>query len=344
MIYRCRETRYCSYRSSKEILIRLYAISSDELKENMNRKRKRGQLPLIQQNEETAKEDSEEIMKMEKFTARIAKVATDVADANRKRRVEEMATKTGKTRKTPKNKDEVSTKVKSAKPSGRWIIGGRLAEDHDEAMQTKQNPEADEIDSLDEPEKLITITQLNKLLDKELKNKSYDSDGSPVGRMNDSMTSLLKHNASEGKWAHHYSDATRNVVIVFGKRLVRDQVTVEYASRIRTLASMFKNEDFLPSLVCFCGGKGKGNQVSDADAGYVFFRHMCEAQDISLDGVDIFVDSTSQNDGDAIVSATSRVIQMLPRWLEASPVSVPVNELNRYGELYVKLWTIFRFT
>lgn len=63
------------------------------------------------------------------------------------------------------------------------------------------------------------------------------------------------------------------VAVVFGKPLVRDQITVEYSSRIRTLARLFKNNPlFRPSLICFTGCIAPGNHVSDADAGYIFFR------------------------------------------------------------------------
>jgi len=112
------------------------------------------------------------------------------------------------------------------------------------------------------------------------------------------MSSLLGYNYLGGDWRYHESLSTRNVVIVFGKNLVRDQVTVEYASRIRTLVKLLKNdsESFAPSIICFCGGISSGNYVSDADAGYVFFRHMCESQDVNLDGINIFVDRYSQSE------------------------------------------------
>jgi len=103
--------------------------------------------------------------------------------------------------------------------------------------------------------------------------------------------------------------------------LVRDQVTVEYGSRIRTLVRLFKEEpEFRPSLVIFCGGVSYGNHVSDADAGYIFFRHMCEAQNIDLDGVGIFIDSQSTNDEEAVLNVIDEVrMNYVPPWLEISP-------------------------
>jgi len=136
------------------------------------------------------------------------------------------------------------------------------------------------------------------------------------------MTSLLGFNQVQGDWKTHVSRSTYNVAVVFGKKLVRDQVTVEYASRIRTLVRLWMEEkEFRPSLVCFCGGVAKGNHVSDADAGYVFFRHMCEVQGIVLDEkVGILIDNKSRNDEEAVFHITESVkSQYIPKWLQASP-------------------------
>ena len=144
------------------------------------------------------------------------------------------------------------------------------------------------------------------------------------------MSSLLGYNYLSGDWRDHISLSTRNVAILFGKNLVRDQVTVEYASRIRALVKLFKNEPdlFSPSLICFCGGKTNGNHVSNADAGYIFFRHMCEAQNVNLDGIEIFIDRKSKNEGEALKYCTDEVRKYLPKWLEASPAIVEDNAIN----------------
>ncbi|CAB1097053.1 unnamed protein product [Ectocarpus sp. CCAP 1310/34] len=68
----------------------------------------------------------------------------------------------------------------------------------------------------------------------------------------------------------------RQVLVVIGKHLIRDQVTVEYASRIRRLVQGLKSGRLQPDLVCFTGGTVRDNRVADASAGYIFFRHLCE--------------------------------------------------------------------
>ena len=151
------------------------------------------------------------------------------------------------------------------------------------------------------------------------------------------MSSLLGHNYLKGDWKDRTSVSTRNVAIVFGKDLVRDQVTVEYASRIRTLVKLLKNEPglFSPSLICFCGGISDGNHVSNADAGYIFFRHMCEAQNVDLGGIEIFIERKSKNEGQALNYCTKEVRKYLPQWLEVSPYvyttdsSIPSQKMGR---------------
>ena len=153
-------------------------------------------------------------------------------------------------------------------------------------------------------------------------------EGPPAVPDNSPISSLLFYNHIYGDWSNQVSSSTYNVAVVFGKTLVRDQITVEYASRIRTLARLFKEEPlFRPSLVCFCGPVGGGNHVSDADAGLIFFRHMCEAQGIGLDEVSIHVDSGSADAEEALRRVADEVRgRYLPRWIEVSPVEVEVGD------------------
>jgi hypothetical protein len=87
-----------------------------------------------------------------------------------------------------------------------------------------------------------------------------------------SMSSLLGHNYNMGEWDDHYNSTTFHVAIIFGKPLIQDQVSVEYASRIRALVKMMEldsehdeeaEEDdkvapYRPRLICFTNGEGGG--------------------------------------------------------------------------------------
>ena len=170
------------------------------------------------------------------------------------------------------------------------------------------------------------------------------------------------YNASSRHDSHHM---VRHIGIVISKPLVQDQVTLEYASRLRTLAKAIaegqsppntrKNErndvnnetvpgeihgsttsttrmdttevdkesettnsstgnnignntnyldddndldnHYKPSMIYFLGGIAKGNLVADADAGYIFFKHLCAAHNISLEGIEIMLEKTTLGKG-----------------------------------------------
>ena len=181
-----------------------------------------------------------------------------------------------------------------------------------------------------------SLAQLTRVIDSQLyangprgtTRGDYPKLDGVVQSARDNMISLLGFNQLKGDWKIHSSRSTYNVAIVFGKKLVRDQITVEYASRIRTFARLFKNDaEFRPSLVCFCGGKAEGGHVASADAGYIFFRNMCEAQDIDLEGVGIFIANKSQDDYEAIQLVVDEIKkEHVPKWLDASPETTSLKQ------------------
>ncbi|KAI2492260.1 hypothetical protein MHU86_22295 [Fragilaria crotonensis] len=136
------------------------------------------------------------------------------------------------------------------------------------------------------------------------------------GRINlsrDSIGALLGFNNEEKTKAGH------EIVVLFGKHLIDDQVTVEYASRIRTLAQLLKNEELDPDLICFCGEIRQGNHVSDADAGFMFFKHVCANEGISLDNIKFFIDRTSGNEGKALQHVATHIRkEHVTEWLAIS--------------------------
>lgn len=93
------------------------------------------------------------------------------------------------------------------------------------------------------------------------------------------------------------------VAIVFARPLVDDQVTIEYASRLMSLAKLIKFEGYRPDLICFFGSQSSvisshygqpddgrrhvGTAVSETAAGVIFFRHLCAANNVSLADTDM---------------------------------------------------------
>ena len=151
------------------------------------------------------------------------------------------------------------------------------------------------------------------------------------------MQSLLGYNHFEGDWSDRNS-TTYHVAIVFGKPLIRDQVTTEYATRIRTLAKILKEEpQFRPSLICFTGGISPGNYISDASAGYMYFRHLCAAQSIPIDDVQtkMWLDTESFNEREAMERIASELWRNhVKQWLSER---TPMERLNRH---YGVEWTV----
>jgi len=225
-----------------------------------------------------------------------------------------MAAQSGMTKPTPK-----TSAINSS-----WMQ--KASRGPDEADESKNRP-------------IISLDQLNRNIEKRLNSRDtlWDSraslprvEGTVKPPVRDTMSSLLSYNHIKGDWRGHQSASTYNVAVVFGKPLVRDQITVEYSSRIRTLARLFKNNPlFRPSLICFTGCIAPGNHVSNADAGYIFFRHMCEAQGIDLEGVDVLIDSKSRDETEAVYRVTEGVKKKyIPRWLEG----VPADKKSSYSD------------
>lgn len=329
----------------------LFATSSDDIKETEGVRRKRGRPrgsknyakvknEVVRNNgiDDRQKDDSG----VENLAQRLQKKAAEIADANEKAR--EDANRRRQriyqhqiTDIQKMNADDSGAKWKM--DDGQVIQNKKIVNEIDTETAAERNKRFNDDIGDEQTKRIPTLREVNKALDAQLRDNlnpieatfiNRDKGLMPVAR--DSMTNLLIYNHMKGQWLEHYSEATRNVVVVFGKRLIRDQVSVEYASRIRSLANMFKTEDFHPSLVCFCGGAGKGNHVSDADAGYVFFRHMCEAQGIDLDDVGIFVDAKSTDERQALISVTNKVKGLLPEWLKASPEEEFVDGVDRFGK------------
>ena len=159
------------------------------------------------------------------------------------------------------------------------------------------------------------------------------------------MQSLLGCNHFEGEWSDRNS-TTYHVAIVFGKGLIHDQISIEYASRIRTLVKMLKEEEgFRPKLICFTGGNknsgssGEGGDaenenspISDASAGYVYFRHLCASQNIHLDSsqTDVWVDRRNGNERETMERVASELWRKyIKNWLKERPLTERLNQ--HYG-------------
>ncbi|KAL3788481.1 hypothetical protein ACHAW5_002540 [Stephanodiscus triporus] len=256
----------------------------------------------------------------------------------------------------------------SSFPSSASIAGGRNARrrrrpnDASAAVEDGNSPSPSPSSSYD-------LIDLTKRIDQKILSNGWNRSGmrrrstdkpsgmDPPVRHDDSMQSLLGYNEVRGEWSDRNS-TTYHVAVVFGKPLIRDQVTIEYAARLRTLARMLGEESpsYRPRLVCFANGGGgaavgggsggtdnRGNDaaaVSDASAGYVYFRHLCASQNITIDDArtEFWVDDDRGCGGDER-SAMERVASELWRrhiktWLKDRPLTQRLNQHYGVG------WTV----
>lgn len=94
-----------------------------------------------------------------------------------------------------------------------------------------------------------------------------------------------------------YLSANTHVVVLFGKHLIRDQISVEYAKRIITFIKQLISGALSPDVICFTGGKGLDDQatISEAAAGYAFFRGICEEICFDVSQFEFILEERSHN-------------------------------------------------
>jgi hypothetical protein len=152
--------------------------------------------------------------------------------------------------------------------------------------------------------------------------------------ISDSLSSLLAYNSLKGDWkdySNNHNTQQFHVAIIFGKQLISDQITVEYASRIKTVVKlMMKNKQennihYEPSLIFFCGDtrrRGWSSQESNSTinnisttTGSTYFQYLCNLNQINLDGIQIIIDNTSINENEVVQFVTDAIKnKYLPKW------------------------------
>lgn len=168
-------------------------------------------------------------------------------------------------------------------------------------------------------------------------NNLYDGPNVHAQHATDSIQSLLAYNHFKGEWSDRNA-TTYHVAICFGKPLINDMVTVEYATRIRTLVKLLKEDDeqqqqpFTPKLICFTGGAiTEGNTLSDASAGYIYFRHLLASQNMTLHPTtQIWLDTKSSNERESMERIASELWRHhIKLWLSERPLVERMNQ--HYG-------------
>jgi hypothetical protein len=201
-------------------------------------------------------------------------------------------------------------------------VASRLAKAARAAARQAERNKKLKSDHDDECENLPSITSLSQAIDEELFNPRNG-----YQKKADSLRTLLEHNEDIKEFKNPKKiEELYHVAIVFSKPLMKDQITVEYSSRLISLARAIQDENYRPALICFCGSKKikDDSLVSATSAGIIFFRHFCAANQISLEGTDFCV---AQHEGSDLSwsSSTLRTVvdefkqrRYLDNWLETS--------------------------
>lgn len=178
----------------------------------------------------------------------------------------------------------------------------------------------DDEDSDVNQDDLSSIMKLNNVIDEEL---LRPTDGYKPSRETDSIRVLLEHNnnqncnsgrptlnksiISSSSSALHKNKKNgksndnnmtdKDVAIVFARPLSEDQLTIEYAVRLVSLAKAMKFEGYKPNLICFMGPASSSTFTtvdtttakhdSVTSIGVEFFRQLCLANEISLEETDL---------------------------------------------------------
>jgi hypothetical protein len=170
---------------------------------------------------------------------------------------------------------------------------------------------------------LGSLQQLTHAIDAQLlQNKANNF--SRMMQPQDSMSSLLDFNTE-----HENNPSYYTVALVFGKALQQDQVTAEYAARIRALVQYMMEENLHVDALCFCGPKTGDNHLATADAGYTFFRHLCASHNVDLSAVNIIMDRTSKDEAAVLVHLAKHLqAYYIADWLKEAALeeTAPAND------------------
>ncbi|KAL3922802.1 MAG: hypothetical protein SGILL_002005 [Bacillariaceae sp.] len=294
-----------------------------------SKKKKENEKPSTKTNSKVSTSSSERVAKRRtgrnSVVSRLARAAKEAAAAREQREAlekaqEEESTMDGKQQKQTKYPSR--HKVATRKPYAGYDEETLFAKDDDASMDPN----------------LSTISTLNHVIDEEL---LHPKDGFKPARETDSLRLLLEHN-NKARTGSEEEDTTKSTkktskktksrphqaAIVFARPLIDDQITIEFASRLVSLAKAIKFENFKPEWICFCpslgGGSWQGDDesneklgsVSETAAGIIFFRHLCLSNDISLEGTGLCQiphmktrpqvwEHTSQSDVDALEGDSS---------------------------------------
>ncbi|MCL9777208.1 YdcF family protein [Vibrio methylphosphonaticus] len=98
------------------------------------------------------------------------------------------------------------------------------------------------------------------------------------------------------------------LIIVLGKRLSCDQLTLEGKSRVTALAKYVLENDCSNTIVSFCGGVTANQSVSEARSMYEYFRHQLSERHLNSIGA-ILLEEQSTNTVENVLHLSQVIIE-----------------------------------
>ena len=86
-----------------------------------------------------------------------------------------------------------------------------------------------------------------------------------------------------------------NVVIVLGKRLVKNKLSPEGVSRVQALVSCLDSWSMENTAILFCGGKTQGQEIAEADAMFSYFQTLNRGLSLPFPNSQILIENRSTN-------------------------------------------------
>lgn len=86
-----------------------------------------------------------------------------------------------------------------------------------------------------------------------------------------------------------------NVVIVLGKRLVKNKLSPEGVSRVQALVSCLDSWSMENTAILFCGGKTQGEEIAEADAMFSYFQTFNRGLSLPFPKSQILIENRSIN-------------------------------------------------
>lgn len=134
-----------------------------------------------------------------------------------------------------------------------------------------------------------------------------------------------------------------NVVIILGKRLINNRLSTEGATRVTALLCALDSFPANNTALIFCGGKTKGQSISEADAMYRYFQTLNSSRSIPFPDSHILLENRSLNTFQNMDNAAKMLCDsglFNTSSFESSPINVTLLSNDYHIERILEIQTL----